>query len=368
MSAADTRLGHLGIRLGLFRDEALERALEAQRQGGDDAPRLGEILVEQGALDDDRLEELLRAQQLERVRHGIQGYEVLEQVGQGSMGIVYRARQLSLDRTVAIKILSPRFAHSKAHVEWFAKEARTVGRLNHAHIIAGVDAGQAAGHRYFVMEFVDGPSLSEVIRRGGKLDESRALDFTCQLAHALDYGHRNHLVHRDIKPHNILVAPGSVAKLCDLGLAKRPAAEGGALPSRTPKSRGGIFGTPYYISPEQVRGLEEIDIRSDIYSLGMTLYTMLTGEAPFSGRKRAAVLAAHLTEDLDDLRDRVPDLLDRTYEVFETMTAKDRLDRYPTPAELIDDLQLCISELRLRDNPRRPVAPAPRRRVSRRRR
>lgn len=368
MSGGDTRIGRIGVQIGMLDEEALQKALAEQRDGGDDAPRLGQILIRQGVISETDLEEILRVQQFERVRFAIEGYEILDQVGQGSMGIVYRARQLSLDRTVAIKVLSPRLTHKKGHVEWFLKEARTVARLNHANIISGIDSGQAGGHRYFVMEFVDGPSLSDIIERGGALDEGRALDFACQIARALDYAHRNHLIHRDIKPHNILVAPGGVAKVCDLGLAKRPVGDAVGSKRKGSGEGGGIFGTPYYISPEQVRGLDEIDIRSDIYSLGMTLYTMLTGRVPFHGRQRTAVLAAHLAEYLDDLEDICPDLLSRTYDVFEAMTAKDRNERYANPSELIDDLQLCISELRLRENPGAHAVPARRRRASRRRR
>ncbi len=349
------RIGELAIERGYVEARHVEEALAEQKRRGENAPRLGRILVEQGHLDEARLEEVLRDQQLDRVRQSIAGYEVLDRLGQGSMGSVYRARQLSLDRSVAVKILSPRLALTDGYVEWFRKEARTVAHLHHPNIITGIDTGDVAGVHYFVMEYVDGPTVAELLERGGALDENRSLDFTIQIARALDFAHRNGYVHRDVKPHNILIAPGGVAKLCDLGLARSPSGAKGVR-------RGGIVGTPHYISPEQIRGHESIDIRSDIYSLGMTLYTMLTGEPPYRGGARADVLAAHLSKPLPDLESRLPNIQRRTRETLLGMTAKEREDRPANPAELIGQLELAQSELKLRESPAIGSAPIRRRR------
>lgn len=348
----DTRIGRFAIEQGHVSREQLDEILREQADRRDEAKRLGRMMVEREWIDEHDLEMLLRAQQLERVREALDGFEILELVGGGSMGVVYRAVQKSLDRTVAIKVLAPRFASKRGYVSWFLNEARTVALLNHPNIIAGIDSGEAAGYPYYVMEYVDGPSVAELVRRGGPMDESRAVDFTMQVAYALDYAHRNGYVHRDVKPHNILVA-GGVAKLCDLGLAR----------SQEERERiSGILGTPDYISPEQVRGEDAIDIRADIYSLGMSLYTMLTGEPPFRGPTRAAVMAAHLSRNVPDLETRRPGLLESTESVFHRMTAKRPRDRFANPSELIPELQLCMSELALRESDRTPTAPVRRRR------
>jgi len=273
----------------------------------------------------------------------IEGYDLLERLGHGSMGVVFRARQLSLDRIVAVKILSPRLASNPGYVEWFRKEARTVARLSHPNIISGIDFGEAEGYCYFVMEYVDGPTVADLVQRGGALDEARAVEFLLQIAQALDYAHRNGLVHRDVKPQNIIIAPGGVAKLCDLGLAltRMPGDSG----------RGQVCGTPDYISPEQVRGVEEIDIRSDLYSLGVTFYFMLVGEVPFPGEGASATMAAQLTRRIPDPRTHRTELSKTTARIVLTLTQKDPRDRYPDPATLVADLRCLVSELTLRDAP-----------------
>jgi len=356
----DDRIGRFAVERGYLTPQQLERAI-AERDEGESGLRLGRLLVRLGYLTEGRFSALLREEQLERVRAALSGYEVLEHLGEGSMGIVYKARQRSLDRLVAIKVLAPRFARQKGYVEWFLREAKTVARLNHPNIVTGIDSGEAQGHHYFVMEYVDGPTLAELVERGGPVDEARALEITQQISQALDYAHRHHFLHRDIKPQNVIIAPGGIAKLCDLGLARSPRSE-------STERASGIYGTPYYVSPEQVRGEDRIDIRSDIYSLGLTLWTMLTGRLPFEGGSRAEIMAARLARDLPDPAQERPELMDGTRSLVRRMTARDRRQRFATPSDLLDELRLGLSELTLREAPVRRSAPAPRRRSSKPRR
>jgi serine/threonine-protein kinase len=193
------------------------------------------------------------------------------------------------------------------------------------------------------MEFVDGPTVSDLVDRGGAMDEARAVEIVLQVSQALDHAHRNALVHRDVKPQNIIIATGGVAKLCDLGLAQsRIQGESG---------RGQVCGTPDFISPEQVRGVAEVDIRSDIYSLGVTTYYMLVGDVPFHGETTSATMAMHLTHRVDDPATHRPGVSKTTSRIVHTMTAKDPRDRYNDPAALIADLRILASELMLRDSP-----------------
>ena len=219
----------------------------------------------------------------------IAGYRLVGKLGAGSMGTVYKARQLSLDREVAIKLLSPHLARKKDYVERFLREARAVAKLNHPNVISGIDAGEEEGVRYFVMEYASGMTVGELLQRGGAMDEARVLRVALQIARALEHAHDAGLVHRDVKPDNILLTKDHVAKLCDLGLAKDSPEEGRAL------------GTPAYISPEQAQGLADVDIRSDLYSFGCTLYHMLTGKQPFDGNAKV-VMVKHLTEEAQSIR------------------------------------------------------------------
>jgi serine/threonine protein kinase len=324
------RFGSFAVREGACTEEQVRSALERQKAESPQRP-LGEILVSLGFLSRERLDRLLeRHRELQRP-FAIAGYELLEKLGQGSMGVVYRARQLSLDRIVAIKILPPELAENQAFVQRFMREARAVAKLNHPNVIQGIDVGESGGYRFFVMEYVDGLTVGEILRRGGPLDETRALRITVQIAAALDHAYRNRLVHRDVKPDNIMITDGGLAKLCDLGLAREESVEARRGP-------GATLGTPNYISPEQARGDSQVDIRSDVYSLGATLYHMLVGELPFSGESNAAIMAAHLTRRLVPPRERRPQVSLAVSALVERMMAKDPRQRPQTPSEVIVEL------------------------------
>jgi serine/threonine-protein kinase len=248
------------------------------------------------------------------------------------MGTVYQALQVSLDRIVAIKVLTPALAENPRFARRFEREAMASAKLNHPNIVAALDVGEENGMHYLVMEYVPGRNVSQLLD-AGPFDEHKAVGVAIQVARALDHAHRSEIVHRDIKPANILVTAEGVAKLGDLGLAKNIEGDASAT------EEGIAMGTPFYVSPEQARGERRIDIRADIYSLGATLYHMVTGRVPFPGPNPAVVMTRHLNDPLeppDEVNKRVGRGLSQ---IIEKMMAKDREARYQTPADLIADLQ-----------------------------
>lgn len=367
------RFGEIAVREGFASRSAVRECLEIQsklKSFGVEPKRLGEIMVEKGYLRDSDVSAILDVQKMGGSRmesrsgvadlrpsragkmrssrvatskelgqavKNIPGYEVMELIGEGGMGMVYKARQKSLDRIVALKVLPPQAAKESAFIKRFYSEARTVAKLNHENIIAGIDVGESPGGTYyFVMEFVEGDSVAQLIDKSGPLEERFALQITLQIARALEHAHKHGLVHRDVKPQNILVTRNNMAKLCDLGLAKLQSENVGD-PTGVP------VGTPHYLSPEQARGEADVDIRSDIYSLGASLFHMLTGETPFEGQSPMVLMTKHLTEAPEPPRRLNPDVSRGASELVIQMLEKDKEDRPQTPAELIKDVQQVLS-------------------------
>ncbi len=223
--------------------------------------------------------------------------DILELIGQGGMGAVYKARQPALDRLVALKILAPQTANDPGFAERFGREARALARLSHPNIVAVYDYGRAGGFHYFLMEYVDGANLRQ-IERAGRLASREALEIIPQICEALQFAHDEGIVHRDIKPENILLDKKGRVKIADFGLAKIFSAEGGAPSVLT--ETGQVMGTPHYMAPEQVEHPLEVDHRADIYSLGVVFYEMLTGELPL-GRFAAPSAKAAMDVRLDDV-------------------------------------------------------------------
>jgi serine/threonine-protein kinase len=235
---------------------------------------------------------------------------------------------------VAVKILPKKFSQMPEFVERFYAEGRAAAKLNHPNIVAALDVGRHGDTHYFVMEYVEGHTVYERIVKEGPYPEAEALAIGIQIATALGHAHHAGLIHRDVKPKNILITKAGVAKLADMGLARavsdREAAEAEA---------GRAFGTPYYISPEQIRAGTTIDYRADIYGLGATLYHMVTGRPPFEGPDVAAVLRKHLRAPLVPPDHVNPELTNGMSEIIELCLAKDPAKRYASTADLIDDLQ-----------------------------
>jgi eukaryotic-like serine/threonine-protein kinase len=267
----------------------------------------------------------------------IPGYVLDELLGEGSMGAVFRGRQKSLDRPVAIKILTPRLAKNEAFLKRFTREARAVAKLNHPNVVSGIDVGEAQSYRYFVMEFVEGPTLQQVLDRHGKIPYDSATKIVLQVARALEHATKNGLVHRDVKPANIIISSKTrTAKLCDLGLAKEVDEDG------SDTMEGRAIGTPFYISPELARG-GRADIRADIYSLGGTYFHAVCGRPPFEGPTPAVIMAKHLTEEFPAIKTLAPKTSVGCIAVIERMLEKDPDDRYVDPTELIADLELVVA-------------------------
>ena len=316
-------------------DELKKCRMEFKKRLQDNPTTLEQILLEYGFVTKSQIDRVKSSiTEARSASYQIPGYKILGKLGAGAMAVVYKARQVSLDRTVAVKVLPKRFSENPDYVSRFYKEGRAAAKLNHNNIVQAIDVGEAGGYHYFVMEYVEGKTIYDDLAAGKVFSEDAAIDIILQVAQALAHAHHKGLIHRDVKPKNIMINKAGVIKLADMGLARETsdikAAESEA---------GKAFGTPYYIAPEQIRGELEIDARADIYSLGCTLYHMITGRVPFQADNPSDVMRKHLKEPLIP-----PDHINTTLsagisEVVEVAMAKKKQDRYNTAEELIEDLE-----------------------------
>lgn len=270
-------------------------------------------------------------------------YEILEVVGAGGMSIVYKARCHRLNRNVAIKVLKPEFSNDKNFVTKFRVEAQASAGLSHPNIVNVYDVYDDDGIYFIVMELVDGITLKEYIEQYGRLNMDKALDFSIQIASGLEAAHESHIIHRDIKPQNIIVSKNGNIKVTDFGIAK-------AATSNTLTS--GAMGSVHYISPEQARGGFS-DERSDIYSLGITMYEMVTGRVPFEGDNNVSVALMHIQNEMISPRQYYPDIYSSFEKVILKATQKKPERRYLTASALIADLK------RVQNNPNIDIVVAP---------
>ncbi|MEK7270116.1 MAG: serine/threonine-protein kinase [Planctomycetota bacterium] len=319
-------------RLGFASSAQIEeclRAFQAARKQGVDAT-LPDILVKRDCITTEQAKAILR--RMGREAPTLPGYEGLERIGRGGMGIVYRARPLGREGHVAIKVLYPEITEDPEYLRRFFREAQAARGLKHPNIVQGIAVGYAEPHYYCVMEYVAGPNLDEVIRARGPLPASEAVRILRHLARALKHIHAHGLIHRDIKPKNILIAPGGFAMLADLGLLKR--VEDGSITQ--PES---VMGSALYISPEQARGATYLDIRSDLYGLGATAFEMLAGRPPFEGKTAAIVLERKLREAPPDLSAIRADIHPDLARIVRNLLAPDRNARTTDPTELLEQLR-----------------------------
>jgi len=261
----------------------------------------------------------------------IAGYRLEKRVGRGGMGTVYRANQLSLDRPVALKILSDDLASNREFTSMFVHEARAAARLSHPNIVLAYDVGKDKEKFFFAMEYVSGGSVQELLAKVKKIPLKQAVHFVIEAAKALEYAEKQGVVHRDIKPDNLMITKDGGIKICDLGLAK-------SFTSSEPvAAQEGICGSPHYIAPEQAQG-KAVDHRADIYSLGATFYRMLTGITPFTGNSVKDLIKKHITEKPRPIREMEPSAPESVARVIDRMMAKKPEQRYQSASEVINDL------------------------------
>jgi len=332
----DTVFGKMTIDQGLCTDEELRQSLEELKSRSKLNPTiLKDLMVELGYITASQAERLKTGIKESKVAaHKIPGYKIVGKLGAGAMAVVYKARQLSLNRMVAIKILPKRFSENPEYVERFYKEGQAAGRLNHPNIVQAIDVGEAGGYHYFVMEYVEGKTIADDLTAGSVFEEAEALDIIIQVANALAHAHACSIIHRDVKPKNIMISTNGAVKLADMGLARETTDIEAAQ-----SEAGKAYGTPYYIAPEQIRGKIDIDGRADIYGLGATLYHMLTGRVPFMAENSADVMRKHLREKLIPPDHINTSLSAGVSEVIEIMMAKRKENRYNDIEELLTDLE-----------------------------
>ena len=332
----DTEIGKVVVETGLATRTEIDFCREQLKQSSDPNQRsLADLLVEHSFITTNQAKRI--KQQLdERKNSQIPGYQLLGKLGKGAMATVYKAKQLSLDRTVAIKVLPKKMNDNAEFVDRFYKEGKAAAKLSHNNIVGAYDVGSTPdGYHFFVMEYIEGDTLYDIMAKGKSFSEAEALDIMIQLTDALAHAHQRGLIHRDIKPKNIILTPQGVAKLTDLGLARavddKQAAE---------MEAGKAYGTPYYISPEQIRGEVDIDFRADIYSLGATMYHIVTGKPPFDGETPTSVMHKHLKQPLIPADHVNTALSAGVGEIIDVAMAKNRDERYASTEDMLDDLKL----------------------------
>jgi predicted Ser/Thr protein kinase len=258
-------------------------------------------------------------------------YRLEARIGTGGMSSVYRAADETLERPVAIKLMNREIATDSDQLERFRREARAVAQLSHPHIVGVIDYGEDQGRPYIVLEYVEGETLKERIRRKGELDVSEAVAYAIEISRALGCAHARHIVHRDVKPQNVLIDEEGSAKVTDFGIAR-------SLDDDGLTADGRVLGTTDYVSPEQALG-HDVTGQSDLYSLGIVLYEMLTGSVPFKGENQVAVAMKHVREELPDVQTLRPEVSASLAAVIDRATAKDLHERYRSDEELIADLE-----------------------------
>ena len=259
-------------------------------------------------------------------------YRLDAQIGAGGMSTVYRAFDSVLERRVAVKLMHREIAADTDQLERFRREARSVAQLSHPHIVGVIDAGEEDGRPYIVFEYVEGETLKDRIRRMGRLPVDEAIAYAIEISRALGAAHARHIVHRDVKPQNVLIDEEGSAKVTDFGIARSLDDDEGLT------ADGRVLGTTDYVSPEQALG-HDVNGQSDIYSLGVVLYEMLVGDVPFHGENQVAVAMKHVREDLPDVQTRRPDVSAGLAAILDRMTDKHLDRRYPDARTLEIDLE-----------------------------
>jgi serine/threonine-protein kinase len=336
---------------GLMNRDEIARAIESLPPT-DRAKTVARHLVETGRLTKFQAEKLLAG-----IIDGflLGQYRVLEELGRGGMGRVYKAVHQTMGRFVAIKLLAPDLTRTEKAREFFEREVKAAAKLNHPNIVTAYDANQAGDRFFLVMEYVDGPNLSQLVREQGPLPVEQACEYIRQTALGLDYAHDLGLIHRDVKPSNLLVQQtnsGPQVKILDFGLALVTAADGGSDSSLGTAQT--VLGTPDYVSPEQAKNQYRVDGRSDLYSLGCTFYYLLTGEPPFTGGTALEKMIRHGSDAPVSVQSKRSGIPDAVAAIVHKLLAKNPKWRYQKGAELAAELASVVSQKPNWSAPARP--------------
>ena len=327
---------------GMVSPEHLQQALQAQANAVESGKplSLAAALLEIGAItpaQKDTLEKRLKGEE-KRGTQNILHYKLQKKLGEGGMGAVYLAEDTRSGKRVALKILPRKHAADPEFMKRFKREAEAAGKLNHPNIVRAFESGEDSGYHFYAMEYCEGEPLDRVLKSAGLLSWHRAFGIVCDAAKGLQYAHAQGFIHRDIKPANLFLTKEGTTKILDLGLTKK--IDESQLSFQT--LSGAVLGTPDYISPEQAQSDKTVDGRTDIYSLGATLYHLLTGEPPFSGTTLYEILSKHVNAQLPNPQDVAEDIPDGVVHVLRKMMAKSANDRYADCGELVKDVELVL--------------------------
>ncbi|MEM8835711.1 MAG: serine/threonine-protein kinase [Planctomycetota bacterium] len=298
------------------------------------AKSLAEVLIKEGFATRTQIDRLAPAIDAANAGDRIPGFRLIEKIGKGAAATVFKAEQRSLDRMVAVKVMPKKWSSDSFFIERFYAEGRAAAKLNHPNIVQAIDVGFASGFHFFVMEYVPGQTVYDLTMSTGTVEEEEALGIIASVADGLRHAHERGLVHRDVKPKNIIMAERGLPKLADLGLARHVEDHEAAA-----AEAGQAYGTPYYMSPEQTLGEKEIGPASDIYSLGATCYHMLTGRVPFDGTSAEEVFHKHREHDLTPPHRANPNVTEGVSEVVTKMMAKRAHERFTDCNELLGELR-----------------------------
>lgn len=349
MEITDAKFEQITLKQGYLGYEELENCKQIQQRTAGEP--LYKIAIKRDFITPKELEIICDIAENKKLTFG--GYEVKSILGEGGLGVVYLAKQLSMKRNVALKVLYPRWVKDEEFRKRFLLEARIVGKLSHPNLIQVFDIGFDKGRYFFSMEYVAGRTIDEIITHSGAFDLKYAIDITLQILDSLNYIWGRKLVHRDIKPSNVIITSKKVAKLGDFGFVK-------CHMENQLSSEDFVLGTPDYMSPEQAMGREDLDFRSDIYSLGATLYHMLTASAPFKGSE-SMVIRQHIKASIPSPIAIDPELPESICFIIEKMMAKAPQDRYAKYEELKRDLLLVkegnIPKLQRLESSKSTIAP-----------
>jgi len=333
----DLLFGNIAARKGLAKSEHINLCLQIQASDeAANAPKrtLGQIMVERGYITPVQVELVLDEQRRLSAPKLVGPYQVIAKLGEGGMGAVYKALVPATGLEVALKVLPKKHADNASFITRFKREAEAGIALEHPHIVRMFDVGDANGIHFMAMELVEGGDLRKKLKERGVFSEREALEIARDVALALQHAHEKGMIHRDVKPDNIMFSKEGRAKLSDFGLVKFTDPEAAHL-----TQSGATVGTPHYIAPEQARGEKDLDIRVDIYALGGTLYHLVTGRTPFVGSSAFEIVNQHLTATLTPPDELNSGLSDGCVAVIEKMLAKDREDRYHAPSDVVADLE-----------------------------